>query len=297
MWYKQLPLTQRKMNMNIIDYTTHNGPLPVNCAVINMPENVYHAHGSINKSKLDKANRSMAHLLLSEQKEPTRAMAIGTAIHAAILEPEKFDKKYKITDALVRTSADYKAAKKVYGGDYTLTEPEGERVLSMRSTVEKNEEALEILRAPGWCEISLFARCPVTGIRMRCRFDKLTESGIALDVKKTQDIDYDKFQRSVAAYRYHVQDAYYSHVYKSLTGKELEQFLFLCVEETDSNSNGLISLDDEAKAVGYRQFMANIEYMKNADVGLIPDGLIRKHQIMSLPMWALDETARAEYDV
>src|SRR5690554_8185442 len=49
---------------------------------------------SISKSGLDLIVRSPAHYRFAEHREPTRAMVIGTAIHAAILEPDVFATEY-----------------------------------------------------------------------------------------------------------------------------------------------------------------------------------------------------------
>ncbi len=151
-----------------------------------MQNETYHALDGISKSGLDKIDRSPAHFKYSEQNESTRAMEVGTAIHAAILEPVRFDEEYCITEAKLRTAKEYKEAKAIHGGELTLTKQEGKKVLNMRESVHGNLEAMKQLAAPGDAELSAICIDPETGIQLRARYDWLNENRIAVDVKKTQ---------------------------------------------------------------------------------------------------------------
>lgn len=286
--------------IDVIDYTQHEGELPATCAVINMPNEVYHSHPALSKSQLDIIDRSMAHFVYAPQREATRAMEIGTAIHTAILEPGRYKSEYMLLPSCKdRRAAEYKAAVKEYGSELVLVGREADKVSGMKQSAYLNQEFKALMSESGWSEISFFAQHPGIGETIKCRFDRLTESGIAIDVKKTQDVRYEKFQRSVAQYRYHVQDAFYSYVYKLVTGKALESFMFFTIEEESPHANKIYTLDDEAKAVGFREAERNIEaYIKfNAASGELPEGLVNPSELMSLPVWALDEEADAEYQL
>lgn len=284
--------------IDVIDYTKHEGELPATCAVINMPNEVYHNHPSISKSGLDLINRSIAHYEYRTPFESTRHMEIGTAIHAALFEHERYKRDYiLLPNVKVRTASEYKQAVKAAGAsELVLIGHESDKVNGMYQSVSLNSYAMNLLSA-GWSELSVFAVCPDTGLRLRCRFDFLPISLEALDLKKTQDVRYDKFQRSIGSYRYHVQDAFYTYVAK-LAGIELRGFKFLAVEEQPPHANKLYSLDDEAKAVGEREFKRDLEaYAEFKKTGGIPSGLVQEAELMSLPVWALDEEADAEYQL
>ena len=64
-----------------------------------MPNETYHASEGVSKSGLDLMDRSPAHYKNPKLRKSTRNMEIGTAIHAGILEPERFDKEYVIVDS------------------------------------------------------------------------------------------------------------------------------------------------------------------------------------------------------
>lgn len=265
------------------------------CFVIGMPNEAYHAYEGISKSGLDLIDISPAHYAHAEKREQTRAMVIGSAIHAAIFEPDVFAEQYlllrEVTD---RRSSAYKEAIKTRPQEFVLTGTEADHVSGMQEAVRFNQDALKLLDGEGYSELSAFVECPVTGVLLRARYDRLLLSGVAADLKKTQDIRYEKFQRSVANYRYHVQDAFYSRVYQLITGEPLEAFKFLCVEEKSPHASKVYTLDDEAKLVGARIAMRNLEtYAECLSSGNwpYPDGT---EELMSLPTWALEEEDFAE---
>ncbi len=253
-----------------------------------MPNEEYHAYEGVSKSGLDKVARSPAHYKYSKQKDPTRAMEIGTAIHAAILEPERFDKEYVITDASLRTAKAYKDAKAIHGSELTLTKPEGEKVIGMREAVESNYKAMiHLRRAPGKAELSAICTDPETGVTIRARFDWLNDERVAVDVKKTQDIRAHKFCRSVSDYRYHVQEAMYSFIYKQITGDDLSAFYFLAVEEEAPHSTQMFLLDDLAREMGefyFRRDLRAYAECVNAGKWPHPDG---GDGVIELPNWSV----------
>ena len=254
-----------------------------------MTNEAYHSYEGVSKSGLDKVARSPAHYKGMKSKEPTRAMAIGTAIHAAILEPERFKKEYCITEAKLRTAKEYKDAKAIHGGELTLTAPEGEKVAGMRKAVESNIHAMTELEKEGKAELSAICTDPETGVTIRARFDWLNVDRVVVDVKKTQDIREFKFARSVADYRYHVQEAMYSFIYKQITGDDIKAFYFLGVEEESPHSNRMYLLSDLSREMGMFYFRRDLRtYADCVNAGKWPhpndgDGVIE------LSNWAISE--------
>lgn len=260
------------------------------CFVANMPNEAYHAYEGISKSGLDLIARSPAHYAHAAKREPTRHMVIGTAIHTALLEPERFESDYLLLrDVTDRRSSEYKQAIKVHNPELVLTGKEADHVSGMQESVYSNPCAAILLEAPGWYELSAFVECPVTGVLMRARYDKIIEGGVLVDLKKTQDIEYSAFQRSVGRYRYHVQDAFYSRVYELITGEKPKSFKFLCVEEQSPYASKIYSLDDEAKLVGARHALNDANVYADCNKRgewPYPDG---SEEVMSLPAWSLDD--------
>lgn len=223
----------------------------------NMPNSLYHASEGISKSGLDLIARSPAHYRYAAKREPSRAMEIGTAIHTAILEPDRFAEEYMILrDVTARTASAYKEAVKQFGSERVLTGPEADKVAGMQESVWANPEARDFLRNQH-CrrELSIFTHDPVTGVFVKARFDATV--GIAgLDLKKTQDCRPEKFIRSVWDYRYHVQQAFYSDVFEWETGDQMDDFRFLAIEEDAPNAVKLYRLPHDVVAHGRKLYRA-----------------------------------------
>lgn len=277
--------------MNVIPYSELTPELAdAGCLVTGMPNDDYHAYPAISKSGLDLIDRSPAHYAHQEPREATRAMVIGTAIHAAIFEPERFQSDYLLLrDVTDRRSSEYKQACKSHDAERVLTGKEADHVAGMQETVRSNPSASMYLNQEGWAEISCFATCPVTGVLIKCRFDWLTKTGVTIDLKKTQDIRYDKVQRAIANYRYHVQDGFYRYVFSRATGTDLADFKFLFVEESMPHASKLFTLDTEGQQVGARiarDNLATYAACLEANDWPYPDAT---DELISLPAWALDE--------
>ena len=260
------------------------------CLVLDMPNAAYHSYEGISKSGLDLIDRSPSHYRYREPRKSSRAQVIGTAIHTAILEPDRYAADYLLLrDIHVRTASEYKQAIKTLDESLVLVAHEADHVAGMQESVYANESAAKLLDAEGWCEVSAFVECPDTGVLLRARFDKLTHDGIGIDLKKTRDARPDKFSRAVYDYRYHVQDAFYSHVYKLITGEPIKAFKIIAVEENMPHSTHVYQLDDEAKAEGARQFSRNLsDYAEAVNSGHWR-GYVVESELLSLPTWVMNQ--------
>lgn len=256
--------------------------------VSDMPNEVYHSLPGISKSGLDLIARSPAHYAFREFKKPTAAMNLGSAAHAAILEPELFERDYLVLKNITdKRSSEYKQAVKQFAPEFILTANDAASVLNMRDAVAQNTQATERLRAHnGIAELSVFAHDPHTGVLCKARFDHVTLDGRATDLKTTVDLR--DFARSVANYRYHVQQAFYSDVWHWATGCDLEDFLFLAVEKDLPCANRLIALDKPSVDYGrklYREALNTYAKCLKTDTWPMPDMSL---EYITLPSWAAD---------
>lgn len=249
----------------------------------------YHAHESISKSGLDMIARSPAHYRYGERREPTRAMVIGSAVHAAILEPELFASQYMLLrDVKDRRASEYKQAVAVYGADNVLTGTEADYVAGIQESVRTHGPLSALLAEPGRAELSVITTDPVTGVAVRCRFDWLTDDGRPLDLKTTLDARPDAFSRSVSNYRYHVQAAFYCDVWEWETGDKLDRMIFAALEKSMPNAVALYMLDDEAMMVGRKLYREDLNtYARCLESGHWPayEGCV---QLLNLPPWAVE---------
>lgn len=256
--------------------------------VPNMPEAEYHAHPAISKSGLDLIRKSPAHYKAGF-KTATDAMRMGSAIHCLILEPDSFSDRYTVCTAKDRRQAEYKELVQQVGEEWILMKPEAERCQAVAEAVRADPLAHPMVSAAGLRELSVFAKDPETGVEVRCRFDLLADSGFALDLKKARDATSYGFTKSVAAYRYHVQAAFYSDVLEWATGETVGDFWFLAVEDAEPFTVCRYRLDDQAIAIGRKEYREDLRvYAHCLETDTWPK-YQPEHEWISLPEWKLAE--------
>lgn len=192
----------------------------------------YHADEAIGSTGLKLIIRSPAHFRYQEPVEhDTRAKQLGTALHCALLEPDRFLTHYLIANCDDRRDAQYKGLAKDVGGDRVLTITEHRRIVSAQKSAYRNSEARELLEYPGRYELTVKATCPETGVKVKCRFDKKLDDFRALDVKKTQDAREDPFGRSIDNYMYYLSVAFYMDAWYWATGERITSMPLIAIEE------------------------------------------------------------------
>lgn len=262
------------------------------CYIKDMPSEVYHAHEhSVSNSGLKLISRSPAHFKYAPKRESTRSMVIGSALHMAVLEPELFlDTYVMLHDADDRRCKDYKDAKEEFGEEFVLVSSECEKIEGIMGRIQSNEVVQELLSLPGHNELSGFSTDPDTGVMCRHRFDKLTNSGIGIDLKTTIDARSDAFSRSIYTYGYHVQAAFYADQYEWVTGKDLEDFVFIVVESESPFAVKMYRLGQESIDIGREQYRRALdEYARCKNTGIWPAYESQEIEEISIPTWAINK--------
>jgi len=206
----------------------------------------------VSQSGLKKINQSPAHFKayadgLIDSKQ-TKGMFIGTALHAAALEPEVFEQQYIIAPESFKTRA--AAGLKRWKEEQdpaliVLMHHEAEKVFKMRESLHSHPWVGPRLRG-ATCEYSCFAEDPETGIVCRIRCDMITSNGMILDLKKTQDCRDEALAKSIGNYGYHVQNAFYMDVPAWLgEGYTPEGFAFIFIEEEAPHAIAVRFLDPD----------------------------------------------------
>lgn len=276
--------------MKVVDY---KDGVELSGYISGMDDSIYHnTDGFISKSSLSILKQSPFKFFNQGERKPTKAMQIGTAIHCALLEPEKFAEAYKLMPLITdrRTKA-YKEAVAESEHVELLIGNDAKNIQGMIEAVKQNDAARELLGLDGWCEVSGFHTDPETGVKLRHRFDKLTKCGIGIDIKKTQSVHPDELSKTISKYGYHMQDSLYSDAYECITGNKLKQFYFIFVEESYPHEVAVVYLDDVSKQVGrnqYQDLLIDYAYYtanphkvnNNSPVGMIslPEWMMRQYE-------------------
>lgn len=237
-----------------------------------LTNNEYRSVKAWSKSDLDNVNKSIALVDWSKNvnREKSEVADIGNATHAALLEPDIFEKEYvKMPDFDARSKAGREAkesfTRNVGGGATVLTHDDYKLVIGMRDSALAHPVINKLLTSKGESEVSIFFE--IDGVKCKCRPDRIVDPSvfgqhILIDVKTCADVS--KFNFSARDYRYDVQDAFYSRGYQELTGFK-PRFLFVVIGKNKvfgSHQARIFELDSEDKASGESQFRQDLEVVK-----------------------------------
>lgn len=203
--------------------------------LVQEPEDEYHAkrehyltsHSFINFVNSPAYYRQVKDGLFSETI-PLDAAVFGSALHMALLEPERFEQQYTAAEPPVNPSTDkpYGTGTKAYKewvasvGQQTLT-PEQMQLVNFLCDKARDIYKVEELLADGAAErvARLQGGDAWCGVDIQARFDWINHSTGLVDVKTTRSLG--TFDEDSIKYGYHIQQAFYWCVYLLTTGKPL----------------------------------------------------------------------------
>ena len=258
-------------------------PCPPPGVYENVPAAEYHAWDAASNSALNRLARSPMHARweLDNPPAPTPAKVRGDALHSAVLEPHLFDSRYVVAGTCTQGLAS--GARKgqpcgnpgqvlVDGGEWRCGQhragvcwDDGRRLLApdlygdcmaMRDAVWSHPDARALLEASTLREVSLVFDWPGTTIRCKARVDApLFDRAACGDLKTTKDASEEGFLRSVEAYGYYRQDAFYRTGAEAL-GLPVTNFYFIAVEPERPNGVAVYDLDESYVADGREEIVS-----------------------------------------
>jgi hypothetical protein len=170
----------------------------------------YHSYKSISASGLKEISKTSPSAYLNKEWQETEALAIGTAIHTIILEPEKFaDELYIMPDLNLRTKAGKEEKQehiKNAENKTIISETNYELVQKARDAFSKNKKAVDLLKD---AEIEKSFYGQINGIDVRCRPDIFTKDFIC-DLKSCRSIWANDFRQNAKNMRWFLQAVFYS---------------------------------------------------------------------------------------
>lgn len=256
----------------------------------------YHADPAISSSDVKAVYKtSLAHWKGKVRKE-SFAFALGSAVHAMVLEPEKNLVKRGPED---RRGDKWKKAQLAADLDGKIILTEGDYDLAERisNAVKAHPVAAMYLASPSLvCEASFFAADPQTSVNIKCRPDGyIQDAGIVFDIKTTTTASPEGFPREVVKYAYDVQAAFYLRALRA-AGYEANQFVFVCVEKEAPHAVGVHLLTDRYLHRADAIVTQTLEKIRNAvSVNDFTTGWPLINHI-DLPRWQTDQTEEDVFD-
>ncbi len=242
---------------------------------VDLTNDQYHGAPGISKSHLDtiaqKSPRHYWYKYLNPNREPepkSRPFLFGQAAHTAILEPETMAKRVIVGLAHDRRSKANQQAWAEFELEHwnkvIITREEMDAVERIVENVWSDSEIAGLLTG-GVAEQSFFAMMDVPdgegGVLIdhdtgeiiqelvKCQCDYRKRGSHIIDLKSTLDASPEAFAKSMANYRYPVQQSWYKDVLRAGDDYFDEPFGFLCFEKDEPNVVALHFIDefDEAK--------------------------------------------------
>jgi len=275
-----------------------------------MSNNAYHSSLGISKSGLDNVHRSPLHYAYhkNNQREQTKAMAIGTALHSLVLEPEKFEDDCIVAPEVDRRTKigkiDYAEFLQKSEGKTIISQKDYDKCVDMRTAVYEHEAASKLLEG-GVAEQSFFWIDENFHLLCKCRPDYLKDMGdyyIAVDVKTTDNADPKEWFKSAYKYRYHVQAGFYSDGIEHVTGKPVKAFCFVVVEKDPPHGVAVYHGSGELVNEGRFEYVSDLKrYFFCKENKKVADekkeaykwpGYGNHIQVLDLPGWASNNLRR-----
>ncbi|MCE2571731.1 PD-(D/E)XK nuclease-like domain-containing protein [Motilimonas eburnea] len=128
---------------------------------------------------------------------------------------------------------------------------------------KKRNPLMELAIKDGMAELTVIAKCKITGMWLKVKFDWLRFDMIAVDVKTSGvTASPDGFARQAANLRYDLQESFYTYV-PSLLGIDIKAFAFAVVEYGEADIAEMYELDQRAKYKATKDLYYFLEEMKD----------------------------------
>lgn len=291
------PLNERLLEIEAAAQSAKNFMDRITCGekmILNMTNKAYHARPEISSSDVKAvAGKSLAHWKGKVWKDSS-AFALGSAVHALVLEPQK---NIVLRGPEDRRGNKWKEAQLAadLDGKILLTEGDYDLAQAIAAPVINHEVVKGWIADPSFvAEGSFFAEDYLTGVKMKCRPDGyLVGSGIVFDIKTTRDASPEGFPREIRNYNYDLQASYYLRCLQQ-AGYMATTFVFVAVEKEPPYAVGLHALTEGYLAVADARVTATLEKISRAEASnLFPTGWPLINHV-DLPRW---QTAEPEADV
>jgi len=258
-----------------------------------LSNNDYHSAPGISKSGLDLIAKCPAmykrRYIDGIASEPTPAMILGSAVHTATLEPDKFADEFVCAPEINRRTKAGKAEWEQLQADNedktVLSAADHATAIAMAEAVKSHPVAGNIL-ADGEAETSIFHHDERTGELVKVRPDWIVEDCL-VDLKTTQDCSIDAFSKACLNFRYYVQSAMYMDIVTAQTGRNINNFIFIVVEKVEPYNVSVYVADNDMIAFGREEYRKDLEsYAECKASGSWPGYNENQITTISLPGWA-----------
>lgn len=180
--------------------------------------------------------------------EETAAMKFGRMVHKFILEHNKFEEEYFITNKIRKIGDKWDALQKEAGNREIIFQEDYDQLLSLSNSLLENN----IIRIKGLINNPISEKTAIwkdikgeTNLDCKCRFDivRMTKMNSIIDLKTTCNANPKEFMNEVFKYKYHLQAAFYIDGFEAITQQKCHMFLFIVVEKQAPYLNNVFYIE------------------------------------------------------
>jgi len=265
----------------------------------------YHAHPALSSTEARLILKSPAVYRWRKDHppliDPSDKFDVGSAVHSKVLGTGYQVDVLDFDDYRTKAAREARDESRAAGRVPVLRDVYLE-VGAMAESVLAHPTARALFDQPGDAEVSVFAE--VDGVPVRARFDFLPEQGerrrVAVDLKTTADASFRKFERSIADYRYDVQEEWYLSALNATTGPMPHgmepELVFVCVEKEPPHLVAVHAITPMWKQIGQAAAArARRVYAECTESGVWP-GYSTEIQYHEPPTWLVIQAEEEEAD-
>ena len=169
---------------------------------------------------------------LTQPREETKALKVGSLTHAKVLQPEIVDETFCVAPELDKRTKDGKAAYEAFlakaGTKTVVSQDEWQLTEDVARTMNQIVNRLGVT----FLKTEFMFTTELSGVKVKVAIDALGDDDFLYDLKTTgETADPRSFLRSVLNYKYNLQQYFYRSAYESAFGSRLKGFRFIVVEK------------------------------------------------------------------
>jgi hypothetical protein len=220
-------------------------------AFVDIPFEEYRRTNAVSQSSLQRMKMSPSKFKweLDHPRPSSEAQVLGTAIHCALLEPEKFNSlycpkpKFDRRTKVGKEGADEWDQKNL--GKIGLQQDLWDVVERVVARATDSEFFMQFF-SEGLKEISFFAQHPAVDLVVRGRIDNyIPDKNVIVDLKTTDCAQESVFNRDIREYGYDLQAAYYMDLVYLTTGVMPTAYVIVAIEKSKDCDMNVFTFSNE----------------------------------------------------
>ena len=246
----------------------------------------YNEIKALNYSGAKQILRSPLHFqaFLNEERKDTPALRMGRLVHLASLQFDVFKSEVHVGPDVDKRSKEWKEFKAgIADGVDIITADENAEITAMAKSVHGCLADLKLSEQ----EYEQSLEAEYNGVQIKGRPDLVAKDSegnlVVVDVKTTTDASIEHFAKDIAAYKYHLQAAFYLR----LTGAK--KFYLIAVEKENPYASATYALSDDAIQEGNRIMDKAVNIYKMCSTFGNWPGYSDEVRSITIPKWAFTD--------